>query len=76
VQVVLHPEARVEFRSATLWYEERRARLGDDFIAAIAVTFRRISEAPESFPKWPGTRQAAPEIRKATVERFSVPHRI
>ena len=70
MRVDLHPEARIEFRSATLWYEERRARLGDDFVAAIAVTLQRIGEAPDSFPRWPGTRETVPEIRKAIVERF------
>ena len=70
MRVELHPEARVEFRSAALWYEQRRDRLGDEFIAAIAVTLQRIGEAPESFPQWPGMREASPAIRKATVERF------
>ena len=70
MRVDLHPEARVEFRSATLWYEERRDRLGDEFVAAVAGTLQRIGEAPESFPTWPGTRQGVPTIRKAMVERF------
>jgi hypothetical protein len=70
VRVDLHPEARVELRSAALWYEERRDSLGDEFVAAIAVTLQRIGEAPESFPNWPGTRQISPAIRKATIERF------
>ncbi len=68
--VELHPEAHVEFRSSALWYDERRDGLGDEFVAAIAVTLQRISEAPESFPKWPGTPQASLDIRKATVDRF------
>jgi len=70
VRVGLHPEARVEFRSAALWYEQRREKLGDEFVATIAVTLQRIGEAPESFPRWPGTRPTSPVIRKATVERF------
>lgn len=70
MRVDLHPEARVEFRSATFWYEERRDRLGDEFVAAVAVTLQRIGEAPESFPRWPGTRQDSPSIRKAIVEGF------
>jgi hypothetical protein len=53
-----------------LWYEERRDRLGDEFVAAVAEKLQRIGEAPESFPKWPGTRQEVPAIRKAIVERF------
>lgn len=70
MRVELHPEARGEFRAATLWYEERRDGLGDEFIAAIDVTLRRISQMPESFPPWPGVRRASPVIRKAAVDRF------
>ena len=51
-------------------YEERRDRLADEFIAAVAETLQRISEAPESFPRWPGMRQDAPSVRKAIVEGF------
>ena len=60
----------MEFRAAALWYEERRDRLGAEFVVAIAVTLQRIGEAPKSFPRWPGTRQTSPTIRKATIERF------
>jgi toxin ParE1/3/4 len=70
VLVHLHLEARAEFRSATLWYEERRNRLGDEFVAAVDAAFGRISEAPKLFPRWPGTEQAPAVIRKAPVERF------
>jgi len=70
VRIDLHPEARGEFRTATLWYEERRDGLGDEFIAAIDATLRRISQMPASFPPWPGVRGASPLIRKAAVERF------
>ena len=70
MRVDLHPEARAEFRSATLWYEQRRDRLGDEFVLAVGATLQRISEAPESFPRWPGTQQEDPAIRRAMVERF------
>ena len=70
MRIDLHPEARAEFRSATLWYEERRDGLGDEFVAAVTATLRRISEGPVAFSVWPGTRQTAPLIRKAAVERF------
>jgi len=70
VRVELHPEARAELRSAALWYEERRVGLGDEFIAEIATVLDRIAEAAASFPKWPGTRAAAPLIRRAVLHRF------
>ena len=69
----LHPEARAEFRSAALWYDERRSGLGDEFIAEISAALDRISDAPESYPPWPRTRAAdaaSPLIRKATIQRF------
>jgi hypothetical protein len=69
VRVDLHPEARVELRSAAVWYEERHDGLGEEFVAAITKALQRIGEAPKSFPRWPGTPQAS-LIRKATVNRF------
>ena len=70
MRVDLHPEARAEFRSGALWYEERRDGLGDEFIVAVTTILQHIGAAPESFPMWPGTRQTEPVIRKAVVERF------
>jgi toxin ParE1/3/4 len=70
VRVELHPEARAELRSAALWYDERRPGLGDDFIAEVFAALERIGETAESYPTWPGTRAAAPLIRKATLQRF------
>ena len=70
MRVELHPDARVEFRSAALWYEEQRVGWSDQFIADISVVFDRIGERPESFPKWPGTRGTSPAIRRATIQRF------
>jgi plasmid stabilization system protein ParE len=70
VGLELHPEARAELRSAALWYEERRAGLGDEFISAIAASLERVRDAPDSYPAWPGTRAESPLIRKATTLRF------
>jgi hypothetical protein len=67
VRLELHPEARAELRSAALWYDEQRPRLGDEFIAEVSATLDRIGEAPESYPAWPRTRAAGPLIRKATI---------
>jgi len=70
VRLELHPEARAELRSAALWYDEQRPGLGDEFIAEVSAAFDRIGDAPESYPAWPGTREAGTLIRKATVQRF------
>jgi toxin ParE1/3/4 len=70
VRLELHPEARAELRGAALWYDQRRVGLGDDFIGEVANTFDRIAESADSFPKWPGSREAFPLIRRATLQRF------
>src|SRR6476646_7573505 len=44
-----------EGRSAALWYDEQRPGLGDEFIAEVAVALKRVGDAPESHPVWPGT---------------------
>ena len=70
MRLELHPEARAELRRAALWYDERRPRLGDQFIAEVAVAFERVGDTPESYPVWPGTHAQDLVIRKATVQRF------
>jgi len=53
-----------------VWYEDRRARLGDEFAEAIAAALGRISEAPDAYPRWTGTPAASSPIRRAVVQRF------
>lgn len=61
---------RAELRLAALWYEERRERFGDEFIAAMGAMLERIGTSPEAFPLWPGVRQRRAPIRRAVVARF------
>jgi len=42
VRIGFHPEAAAEFRAAALWYEERRAHLGDEFVEAVIALSQRI----------------------------------
>ena len=70
MRIDLHPEARVELRSAVLWYEERSDGLGGEFVAAVDAAFHRIRQTPEMFPRWLGTESTPGTIRKAPVERF------
>jgi plasmid stabilization system protein ParE len=70
VRVELHPDARAELRSAALWYDERRPGLGDEFVAEVSAALDRIGDTPESFPRWPGTRETTPQIHKATIHQF------
>ncbi|HWB17543.1 MAG TPA: hypothetical protein VG538_14140 [Vicinamibacterales bacterium] len=70
MRVELHPEVGSEIRSAALWYEEQRQGLGDAFVPAVAEVLDRIENAPQAFPRWPGTTSAALVIRKAVLSRF------
>jgi plasmid stabilization system protein ParE len=70
VRVELHPEARAEFRSAAVWYDEQRFGLGDEFVAEVTGTLARIAEASHSYALWPNVKHAAVPIRRALVQRF------
>ena len=70
VRVELHPEAQSEIRSAALWYEERRAGLGDEFMGDVSKGLGRVEQAPASFPVWPRTGESLVPIRKVVLGRF------
>ena len=70
MRIELHPEARAELRSAVLWYEERRIGLGDEFVTEISASVNRIASAPGTFPRWPGTGERSPQIRRSALHRF------
>ena len=62
--VVYRPRAQSDLTAEYDWYEQQRAGLGEDFLAAIQATSKRIGEYPEIF------RAAHGEIRRAIVPRF------
>ena len=70
VRVELHPDARSELRLAALWYEERRAGLGDRFVDCVDAAFARLAQFPEAHPIWTNTAQSAMPIRKAGIVEF------
>jgi len=70
VRVALHPEARAELRAAAIWYDERKAGLGDELLAEVSALLTRIGAMPDAFPTWPGTSAARSGIAKAIVLRF------
>jgi plasmid stabilization system protein ParE len=55
-----------DLASAASWYEERRAGLGEEFLAAFRATQERVAASPRSFPI------VYPEkgIRRAPFVRF------
>jgi plasmid stabilization system protein ParE len=46
------------------WYEDQRAGLGEEFLAAVDATFDAIERIPEIF------RRVHGEVRRANVSRF------
>lgn len=46
------------------WYEDQRAGLGEEFLAAVDATFDAIERIPEMF------RRVHGEVRRANVSRF------
>ena len=63
-QIILDPEARIEFEEAAVWYEDREPGLGDRFEAEVDATFLRILATPERF------RLLGRTVRKAKVRIF------
>jgi hypothetical protein len=70
VLVKLHPEARAELRSAAIWYDGRRAGLGDDLVEAVNEAIGRIGTSLRRYPRWPSAPALSPVIRRIKVERF------
>jgi hypothetical protein len=48
MRVVSHPEAEQELAEAVLWYEERQAGLGDDFLDEFEAALTRILANPQA----------------------------
>lgn len=53
-----------DLAEAYQWYEERQRGLGEQFLAAVGVTFDRIEQYPELFAVRYG------QVRMAVVPRF------
>jgi toxin ParE1/3/4 len=59
-----HPEARLEYREAAVFYESRRPGLGAAFSLEVEATIRRILEGPE---KW---RRLEQDVRTCRTRTF------
>jgi len=53
-----------DLAGAFAWYEDQRARLGEEYLAAVDATFDAIERIPEMF------RRVHGEVRRANVSRF------
>jgi plasmid stabilization system protein ParE len=59
-----HPDARLEYREAAIYYENRRPGLGAAFTLEVEATIERIKEAPD---RWPVIEQ---DVRKCLTHVF------
>ena len=62
--LLLWPEARADIREARKQYEERRAGLGGEFLAAVRSALERVEKYPLQFARVRG------EVRRARLQRF------
>ena len=64
MRVAFRPEALAEMEEAARWYDQRRAGLGDQFLAAVAATLAAACRHPH---RWP---EVMPDVHRALVARF------
>lgn len=72
MQLVLHPEARVDIVEAADWYEARAPGLGVDLIAEVEAALVSVAEAPRSWPVWPGAPPLPSPFRRFLLSRFGM----
>lgn len=63
-RIKFHPAARVEFRDAILFYDERAIGLGREFTDEVDGAIRRITEMPLTWPK------LSNDVRRCLLNRF------
>ncbi|HXD32063.1 MAG TPA: type II toxin-antitoxin system RelE/ParE family toxin [Pyrinomonadaceae bacterium] len=59
-----HPDAQLEYRAATVFYESRRAGLGHAFTIEVEAAIERILQAPE---RW---RMIEQDVRRCLTHTF------
>lgn len=62
-------EAKQEMRESALWYEDKRAGLGDQFLDTIQHGFELIEEHPHRYMRIETTDENR-EVRRYVVKRF------
>jgi toxin ParE1/3/4 len=64
-KVVFNEEAQEEMEEASLWYEAKKAGLGEDFLAMVEKALAEISRSPKAFGFFQKT-----EFRKRQTKKF------
>lgn len=63
-RLIVAPQAEADLRDAFLWYEQKSAGLGHDFLHRVEMKFAQIVHSPQLF------RQRIGSYRLAATERF------
>ena len=50
VELVIAPEAELDIAEAYVWYEGRRAGLGEEFLSSVDASLESIRRRPEMYP--------------------------
>ena len=50
VELVIAPEAELDIAEAYVWYEGRRAGLGEEFLSSVDACLENIRRRPEMYP--------------------------
>src|ERR1017187_2833060 len=50
VELAIAPEAELDIAEAYLWYEDRRAGLGEEFLSSVEACLESIRRRPEMYP--------------------------
>jgi toxin ParE1/3/4 len=66
--LIFTTETQDDLREAFLWYEEKRAGLGIDFMLSIEATLHSVERNPLAYSPAP---TSIPNIRRAIVSKFS-----
>ena len=66
LRVRLHPEAKEELADAAVWYERRRAGLGQEFRSAVRSAARIVGENPNAW----SVSEYESSVRVFTLRRF------
>ena len=62
-RLVVAPQAEADLRDAFMWYEQRSAGLGRDFLLRIEVALELISTSPQLFRERHGPYRLVPTQR-------------
>lgn len=62
--LVFHPDVQGEIDDSYRWYEQKRAGLGQDFLASLDEVFNRLQQTPEAH------QVIYKDVRRALPRRF------